>query len=591
MFQHLVVALDGSKSSLNAFDTALDLASRAGAQMDLVSVAEELPRYSSAREESEREREAALNYYRNIQAEPVRRARSKHVSVHTEILTGHEAQAVMDFALARRADLIVIGGKGHSGVMGILLGGTAGSIVTHAPCSVLVNREEAEMRWKRVLVAQDGSPSSRQALQLALELAKLFYASLTALCIVEGAPTSSNGDRVPASVRQLQEATLEQAYASGTALQVATRGGHAAEAIVDFARQGNYDLIVAGATGLERPWSATAGGTAQRIAQEAPCAVMLVRPLRLAQRVKDVMTRGVTAATLQTPLATVAELLIRRGVKAVPVIDEQERVVGIITGGDLLARGNLGLRLSLLREPTLDSTALHEQLHALATSGKRAREIMTPDPQLISADADLQDAINQMARHNIKRLPVVDAERRLVGILARADVLRAVAAAPESAEVPTSGMPNASTVGELMTREVESVAPDAPSEVVLRAVLQSPHRRVVVVDADGHVSGIITDRNLLAQGAVETRVGLVSALTSRLSHRATERLAQAERDKTAADMMDAVVFTVRADESLLRAIQLMMQHQVKRLVVVDQEDRLQGLIDRQQILRSLTGMA
>ena len=130
MFQHLVVALDGSESSLKAFDAALDLAARANAQLDLVSVEEELPRYSSAREEAERERAAAQTYFSRIHADARRRAQNKRVTLHAEILAGHEAQTLMDFVRARRADLLVIGHKGHSGVWGAFLGSTASSLVS-----------------------------------------------------------------------------------------------------------------------------------------------------------------------------------------------------------------------------------------------------------------------------------------------------------------------------------------------------------------------------------------------------------------------------------------------------------------------------
>jgi predicted transcriptional regulator len=56
---------------------------------------------------------------------------------------------------------------------------------------------------------------------------------------------------------------------------------------------------------------------------------------------------------------------------------------------------------------------------------------------------------------------------------------------------------------------------------------------------------------------------------------------------TAADLMYTNVFTVRVDEPIVHAIRAMMQHQVKRLVVVNAEDRLQGIVDRQTLLRWL----
>jgi len=590
MFQHLVVALDGSESSLKAFDAALELAARAQVPLDIVSVQEELPRYASAAEEAERERTAASRYYGQIHAEALRRARHKGVTPYAEIVVGHEAQAMMDFVRARRADLIAIGHKGHSGVWGAFLGSTASSVVTHAPCSVFVHRAREGLGYKRVVAALDGSPFGRQAFQLALELARLFDGSVVALSVIEGSPMLPDGSQALSRIQQLQAAALEQARVAGVELETVTRGGHAAQVIVDYARAGDFDLIIAGATGRERPWSATAGGTALRIAQEAPCAVLLVRPFRLAQQVKDLMARDVSTVTPQTPLREVVELLLRRDIKAAPVVDERRRVVGIITGGDLLTRGNLALRLSLLREPALDADTLREQLRGLEAGGTRrtAREVMTPDPETIAAGADLQEAINRMAQRNIKRLPAVDADGKLVGILTRADVLRAMAAAPETPETPHTPQANASTVAEVMTRQVSTVQPDASSETVLRAVLESPQRRVVVVDAGGRVRGIITDRNLLAQAAKEKRPALIGAFVSRLPHAvAGEAVAQSAHDRTAAELMDAAVFSVRADEPLLSAIQAMIQYQVKRLVVVDDEGNLRGLIERQQILRSL----
>ena len=60
---------------------------------------------------------------------------------------------------------------------------------------------------------------------------------------------------------------------------------------------------------------------------------------------------------------------------------------------------------------------------------------------------------------------------------------------------------------------------------------------------------------------------------------------------TAGDLMRTDVFTVRAEEPIIRAIQLVMQHRVKRLVVVDAEGRLQGIVDRQTLLQWLADMS
>jgi nucleotide-binding universal stress UspA family protein len=148
-------------------------------------------------------------------------------------------------------------------------------------------------------------------------------------------------------VQQLQAAAEAHARSAGVTFTGVTRVGHAAQALSDQARQSAADLLVLGATGLEHPWSPTIGGTASRVAGDAPCPVLLVRAPQEILHVRDVMVRGVSAVTPATSLAEVVELLLRRNVKAIPVVDERRRVVGIITGGDLLRRGGLDLRLSL----------------------------------------------------------------------------------------------------------------------------------------------------------------------------------------------------------------------------------------------------
>src|SRR5438067_105426 len=80
--------------------------------------------------------------------------------------------------------------------------------------------------------------------------------------------------------------------------------------------------------------------------------------LELAERwVQDVMVRHVSAVTPQTSLAEVVWLLLRRGVKAVPVVDARGRLTGMITEGDLLRRADLGLRLSIQQEMPAEAVA------------------------------------------------------------------------------------------------------------------------------------------------------------------------------------------------------------------------------------------
>jgi nucleotide-binding universal stress UspA family protein len=103
VFHHLVVAVDGSESSLRAFDRALDLAAHLGAALDVVSVEEEPPRpfYVTKQEEVSAEQSAAERYYGQVHAEATLRAAQRGVSVTTKVLAGHEGPWPKSKSLAR----------------------------------------------------------------------------------------------------------------------------------------------------------------------------------------------------------------------------------------------------------------------------------------------------------------------------------------------------------------------------------------------------------------------------------------------------------------------------------------------------------
>ncbi len=442
--------------------------------------------------------------------------------------------------------------------------------------------------FQRILVGLDGSPLGRLAFQAALELACRDRARLIALSVVEEPVTGNHEHEETESLnyyRQVQANAVAQANAAGITLQMAIHRGHATRALVEYAQEVGANLIVLGATGHEHPWSLTMGGTACRVISDTTHAVMVVRPPGIARWVRDIMVRHVSTVTPQTSLAEVVGLLLRQGVKAVPVVDERQHVVGIITGGDLLTRADLEFRLSIQQE--LGAEVMAQHLRRLEADGKTAGTIMTPKPRTIPADTPVVTAIRIMADHRVKRLPVVDAQGSLVGILSRADVLRAVAAGAELGVEEEQIGPSLGgrIVGDLMMTVVPTVRPEASIDEIVRLILSHPTRRVVVTTPEGVVQGIITDRRLLARAAADLRPGFLQQLADLVDEMAPWR--DAHHPLTAGDLMHTDVFTVRVDKPIIHAIRLMMQYQVKRLVVVDGEGHLQGTVDRQALLQWL----
>jgi nucleotide-binding universal stress UspA family protein/CBS domain containing-hemolysin-like protein len=592
MFKRILVAFDGSEGAQAALRMGIGLAKSPGTELYSISVEEHLPRYAATIGEVEDAREQIDEHFRALTKQAQDSAALQGVDLETVVRRGHELQAILDFARQRRCDLLLLGSQGHSRVFERVIGSTSLSLVRLASCSVLITRSQGGADGlagiKRILVGLDGSPLGRLAFRTAVDFAILCGASVIGVTIREVSPLARADDAEGTYITQIKAAAEEHARAAGVTFEHVARTGHAAHAIREQARDAGVDLIVLGATGLEHPWSGTIGGTASHVASEAPCSVLLVRSPQALLHVDDIMVRAVSSVTIDAPLAEVVELLLRRNVKALPVLDARRHVVGIITGGDLLERGDMDLRLSIKQE--LDAEALRQRLRALARSPKSARDVMTRHVHTAEASADLATVIRLMAARRVKRLPVVDQHKELVGIVSRADVLRAIAALPEPSEAAEHELPAAGrTVADAATTEVPVLPAEAPAEEVLERVMESPLRRVVVTTSSGTVLGLISDRDLLARSSPETRPWILRMLMGKGPRRGGKHAPHHAGALRAADLMAPSLITVRPEDSLAHAIRLMMQHRVKRVVVVDDDGRFRGLVDRREMLRLLAG--
>jgi nucleotide-binding universal stress UspA family protein/CBS domain-containing protein len=608
MFQRILLAVDGSESSLHAAEAAVELAALVQAELHLLSVEETLPRYVATHEESSAEHAAALSYYGNIQAPLRKLAEQRGVRVTTAITSGHEGQMIVSYIQEQRCDLLLLGYQGYSSVWGAFLGGTADKVVSQAPCSVLVIRTKpGKALFKNLLVALDGSLLSWRAFQAGLELAKLFGATLHTASIIESSTTppkytSSRTGPLPSAesqwdwdayLQRTQALVTAQAQIAGLALETIRREGHASGVLTAIARERHCDLLILGATGHEHPWSATTGGTARKVANEAPCAVLLVRPLAVAVSVHDVMALEVTTVTPHTPLEDVIRLLMTQGVKMLVVVGEEGEVQGVMTLGHLLTRANAFRQLD--PHAITDRDDLGQRLRQIFTVEQSAGEVMIRQPLVVQDDTALEVAAQVMISRRVTRAPVVDAQEKLVGLLSQAALLHYYSGLPGSSEArppreDASPEKHARTVGEAILSQVPLVVAATPLLEVLRQVEASPLRRVIVVEHEGRALGVIGDRDLLAAHGITTHHHPLLALAGRFSLHLPEDLFRrwsSQGALTAQQIMRPHLFAVTPTAPTGEAIRTMLAHQIKRLVVVDEAGKPLGLVDRQQLLRSL----
>lgn len=191
-------------------------------------------------------------------------------------------------------------------------------------------------------------------------------------------------------------------------------------------------------------------------------------------KVQDVMTRDVTAVHEDTPYKEIVAKLVNSEISGMPVLSPIGVVVGIVSERDLLY--NEG------------SAGKHEQWHDLLhptearkADARVARELMSKPAVTIPPGTSVRKAATLLARHGYKRLPVVDAVGRLLGIVSRRDVLSA------------------------FLRGDSDIAGEVRHEVLLRSMSIDP--KLVDVQVSG---GVVTLRGRLER---KTMVTVVESLT------------------------------------------------------------------------------
>jgi len=143
-------------------------------------------------------------------------------------------------------------------------------------------------------------------------------------------------------------------------------------------------------------------------------------------QVRDVMTRNVISVKADESILSAARLMLQNRVSGLPVLDATGALVGVVTEGDFLRRGELGTtkRRPKWVEFLLGPGKLAEEY--VHQSGRKVAEVMTRNPHTVSEDDTLEAVVAQMERHRVKRLPVLR-EGKLVGIISRANLLHALA--------------------------------------------------------------------------------------------------------------------------------------------------------------------
>jgi nucleotide-binding universal stress UspA family protein len=293
MFEKILVPLDGSPLAERALTPALALAQQGHGEVILLSVpyakqivVEDWDNYGfdQSLEQSQKELTEYLEGLKARKAYP-------DLTLRTVVEAGDEAGMILDMAMDEEVDLIVMATHGRSGISRWMLGSVTEKVLRHAPCPVLVVREDKPL--SHILITLDGSALSECALGPGMEVASRLGGHVTLLSV------ESSRDIEPAFTAQLDKMeaglgarTIEdfyhrtESYLQRVAreihtdleqvIHIAPKTGPIAHAILDFIETDDVDLVVMathGRTGLRR-W--VYGSVTEKVMRQAKCALLIV---------------------------------------------------------------------------------------------------------------------------------------------------------------------------------------------------------------------------------------------------------------------------------------------------------------------------
>ena len=289
----IVVGVDGSAASSAALRWALDEARLRGAQVEAL-YAFAYPEVSTT-SQAMHLIETDFAPFRAAGAEIVEEALSEAgaaaepVAVERSVVEGPPAPALLD--AAKKADLLVVGSRGHGGFAGLLLGSVSEQLAHHAPCPVVIVREREKQRSMTtsasasIVVGVDGSDHAERALAWAIDEAKLRTAKLRVVtawhlpALVYGGPgfvvSPSPDDSFRTAAQDVAEAAAEKARGAGVDAETSVQQGQAADVLIETAA--NAALLIVGSRGHGGFVGLLLGSVSSQCAQHAPSPLVIVR--------------------------------------------------------------------------------------------------------------------------------------------------------------------------------------------------------------------------------------------------------------------------------------------------------------------------
>jgi CBS domain-containing protein len=302
-----------------------------------------------------------------------------------------------------------------------------------------------------------------------------------------------------------------------------------------------------------------------------------LNPLPVEKFVSELMTRNVVTITANMPVYQAWKLMLNARVKVLPVLDISNRVVGILTDEDLLERAGIHQRLSVAIR--MDASENEEELANLEKSSLTVDQVMTHPVITVFESETLGTATSKMVKAGLKRLPVVNQDGKLVGMLSRLDILREIAHSEPTGKNQEYSHRVGRLVRDIMTTDIPMVYQDDDLTAIIEKFARSNSHRLIVVDSQKRAIGLLSDSDVVARIQPQKRKSILEALR--------QIRKPAPGKETAYDLMSPGPLMAHPELPVVDAVKKMLAESRKWLVVVDDDAKPLGLVDRQMLLEAL----
>ncbi|MEM1662263.1 MAG: CBS domain-containing protein [Desulfurococcaceae archaeon] len=192
--------------------------------------------------------------------------------------------------------------------------------------------------------------------------------------------------------------------------------------------------------------------------------------------IENLMVKNPIVAYIDMSIVDVLELMVVNGIGLLPVVHRDGRVFGVVSEHDLV-----------------------RYLYGIFRIGVRAEEIMSTPIITCSVNDSLWNAMRTMVKYGFRRLPVVDSDGSVVGIVTAMDIVRFFNPSIVYSKLTSSDIREVLQIPvmDVASKRVVAVEPGSDLSVIVKAMVDNDVSSVLVVDSDGKLHGIISERDVL----------------------------------------------------------------------------------------------